>query len=54
MRGTLADLPATRIDLLESRSLSRAADREMAFRCWDLDGLARDYMELVATYEPLL
>jgi len=49
----LADLPATRIDLLESRALSRAADREMAFRCWDLDGLARDYMELVAAYEQL-
>ena len=53
VREALADLAATRIDLLESRALSRAADREMAFRCWDLDGLARDYMELVATYEQL-
>ena len=53
VREALADLSATRIDLLESRALSRAADREMAFRCWDLDGLARDYMELVATYEQL-
>ena len=51
VREALADLSATRIDLLESRALSRAADREMAFRCWDLDGLARDYMELVAAYE---
>ena len=49
----LADLPATRIDLLESRALSREADREMAFRCWDLDGLGRDYVELVAVYEQL-
>jgi phenylacetic acid degradation operon negative regulatory protein len=53
VREALADLSATRIDLLESRALSRAADREMAFRCWDLDGLARDYMELVAAYEQL-
>jgi phenylacetic acid degradation operon negative regulatory protein len=53
VREVLADLSATRIDLLESRALSRAADREMAFRCWDLDGLARDYMELVAAYEQL-
>ena len=53
VREALADLAATRIDLLESRALSRAADREMAFRCWDLDGLARDYMELVAAYEQL-
>jgi phenylacetic acid degradation operon negative regulatory protein len=53
VREALANLSATRIDLLESRALSRAADREMAFRCWDLDGLARDYMELVAAYEQL-
>jgi phenylacetic acid degradation operon negative regulatory protein len=53
VREALADLSATRIDLLESRALSRVADREMAFRCWDLDGLARDYMELVAAYEQL-
>ena len=53
VREALADLAATRIDLLESRALSRVADREMAFRCWDLDGLARDYMELVAAYEQL-
>ena len=53
VRGALADLSATRIDLLESRALSREADREMAFRCWDLDGLGRDYVELVAAYDKL-
>src|SRR5580704_10291189 len=53
VRGALADLPATRADLLESRSLSPEADREMAFRCWDLDGLGRDYAELVGGYERL-
>jgi phenylacetic acid degradation operon negative regulatory protein len=53
VREALADLSATRIDLLESRALSREADREMAFRCWDLDGLGRDYVELVAAYERL-
>src|SRR6202011_3729345 len=52
-RSTLADLSATRMDLLESRALSRAEDREMAFRCWDLDGLGRDYVELISAYEQL-
>jgi phenylacetic acid degradation operon negative regulatory protein len=41
------------MDLLESRALSRGADREMAFRCWDLGGLARDYAELISEYEQL-
>ena len=53
VREALADLSATRIDLLESRALSRAADREMAFRCWDLDGLGREYVELISGYEQL-
>jgi phenylacetic acid degradation operon negative regulatory protein len=53
VREDLADLSATRIDLLESRSLSRAADREMAFRCWDLDGLGRDYLDLISAYGQL-
>jgi phenylacetic acid degradation operon negative regulatory protein len=53
VREALAGLSATRTDLLESRALSRAADREMAFRCWDLDGLARDYTELVSEYSQL-
>jgi len=53
VRNAFADLAATRVDLLESRSLSRAADREMAFRCWDLDGLGQDYLALIRTYEQL-
>src|SRR5438034_3764722 len=53
VRDALAGLSATRMDLLESRALSRAADREMAFRCWDLDGLGRDYVELISGYEHL-
>jgi phenylacetic acid degradation operon negative regulatory protein len=53
VREALAGLSATRMDLLESRALSREADREMAFRCWDLDGLARDYTELISEYEQL-
>ena len=53
VRDGLADLSATRIDLLESRSRSPAADREMAARCWDLDGLRRDYADLVRTYQQL-
>src|ERR1700754_3054036 len=53
VREALAGLAATRMDLLESRALSRTADREMAFRCWDLDGLARDYTELISEYSQL-
>jgi phenylacetic acid degradation operon negative regulatory protein len=53
VRDALTDLSATRMDLLESRSPSRAADREMAFRCWDLEGLGRDYLKLVSAYEQL-
>jgi hypothetical protein len=49
----LTALSATRMDLLESRALSRAADREMAFRCWDLDDLGRDYVELIRAYQQL-
>jgi phenylacetic acid degradation operon negative regulatory protein len=41
------------MDLLECRSLSREADREMAFRCWDLDGLGRDYTRLISGYQQL-
>src|SRR6266700_2273786 len=52
VRDALAGLSATRMDLLESRALSRAADREMAFRCWDLDGLGRASAELTALPGP--
>ena len=53
VRDGLADLSATRFDLLESRSRSPKADREMAARCWDLDGLRRDYADLVRQYQRL-
>jgi phenylacetic acid degradation operon negative regulatory protein len=53
VRDGLADLSATRMDLLESRSQSLTADREMAARCWDLGGLRRDYAELVSSYQRL-
>ncbi len=35
------------VDLLTCRAGSRAADRGMAARCWDLDGLGRDYAAFV-------
>jgi phenylacetic acid degradation operon negative regulatory protein len=43
----LASSPTTKVDLLTCRSAGRAADREMAARCWDLDGLGRDYTAFV-------
>ena len=52
--SALAGLSATRTDLLECRSHGRDADLEMAARCWDLDGLGRDYLELAAAYGQLL
>lgn len=51
--AALAGLTATRLDLLTSRARSRAADREMAARCWDLVALGRDYAELVTELEAL-
>jgi phenylacetic acid degradation operon negative regulatory protein len=51
--AALADLSTTRVDLLECRSHSRAEDREMAVRCWDLDSLARDYTTLATGYQQL-
>jgi phenylacetic acid degradation operon negative regulatory protein len=51
--SALAGLSATRTDLLECRSHGRDADLEMAARCWDLDGLGRDYLELAAAYGQL-
>jgi phenylacetic acid degradation operon negative regulatory protein len=39
--------PALRLDILQCRSSSLPMDREMAARCWDLDGLNRDYRELL-------
>lgn len=49
----LAGTSATRVELLTARSGGREADRRMAARCWDLDGLGRDYTELVAELEQL-
>ena len=48
----LQERSAGRFDLLESRALDRAVDREMARRCWDLDGLAREYAGLLARRVP--
>ena len=51
--AALEEHSAGRFDLLESRALDRGADREMAGRCWDLDGLAREYGGLLAEYARL-
>jgi phenylacetic acid degradation operon negative regulatory protein len=48
-----ASSPATTVDLLTCRSEDRAADREMAARCWDLDGLGKDYGQFVDRIELL-
>jgi phenylacetic acid degradation operon negative regulatory protein len=43
----LSSSPTTKVDLLTCRSADRSADREMAARCWDLEGLGRDYAAFV-------
>jgi phenylacetic acid degradation operon negative regulatory protein len=49
-----ADRPQLRLDLLSCRSSGLPHDREMATRCWDLDGLNRDYAEFLSRYRPML
>ena len=49
----VADSPATKVDLLTCRSEGRPADREMAARCWDLEGLGKDYSQFVDRLETL-
>jgi phenylacetic acid degradation operon negative regulatory protein len=53
VEAALADSSAPRLDLLTCRSRGQEHDREMATRCWDLDGLCRDYAELVSRYDEL-
>lgn len=49
-----ADHPMIRLDVLHARSKGAEADRDMAFRCWDLVALDRDYRALLDTYRPRL
>jgi phenylacetic acid degradation operon negative regulatory protein len=44
------DEPVVRLDTLRCQSRGLTVDREMAARCWDLDGLNEDYRELLRTY----
>ena len=46
-----ADQPSVRLDFLQCRSSGLPVDREMATRCWDLDGLNRDYRELLRSHQ---
>jgi phenylacetic acid degradation operon negative regulatory protein len=54
VRAHLAEHASVRLDVLRSRSEGPAADREMARRAWDLDGLDRDYAVLLEAYRPRL
>jgi len=49
-----ADHPHLRLDLLSCRSAGLTHDREMAARCWDLDGLNDDYVAFLRRYRPML
>lgn len=54
VKESLADLPDVRLDLLRSQSGGLPVDREMAARCWDLDGLNADYKTLLRVYRARL
>jgi len=47
-----AEETSIRLDLLRCESSGLAQDREMAARCWDLDGLNADYQSFLRTYRP--
>lgn len=49
----LGETSATRLEVLTCRSRDRAADREMAARCWDLDSLAREAAAILDRLEAL-
>jgi phenylacetic acid degradation operon negative regulatory protein len=49
----VASSPATKVDLLTCRSGGRAADRDMAARCWDLEVLGKDYAGFVDRIDAL-
>jgi phenylacetic acid degradation operon negative regulatory protein len=49
----LGETSTARLELLSCRTRGGAADRDMAVRCWDLEGLGRDYAELVESLEGL-
>jgi phenylacetic acid degradation operon negative regulatory protein len=54
VREAFAGEPAVHLDLFRSRSTGTAADRDIAARAWDLEGLDRAYGELLRTYRPRL
>jgi phenylacetic acid degradation operon negative regulatory protein len=54
LKDAFADEPTVRLDVFRSRSAGLAADREIAMRSWDLEGLDRAYAEVLATYRPRL
>ena len=52
VRAELATEPAVRLDVLRAQMADAeipATDLELAHRCWDLDALAADYRQLLAT-----
>jgi phenylacetic acid degradation operon negative regulatory protein len=54
VRMEFAALPNVQIDTFHSRSEGVQWDRDIAGRCWDLNGLDADYVELLAQYRPKL
>jgi phenylacetic acid degradation operon negative regulatory protein len=52
--NAFADAPSVRLDTFRSRSVGAAADRDIASRSWDLEGLDQAYVDLLAAYRPRL
>ncbi len=54
VREAFADEPAVVLDVFRSRSAGPDADRGIAARAWDLEGLDREHARLLARYRPRL
>jgi phenylacetic acid degradation operon negative regulatory protein len=54
VREAFAAEPTVQLDVFRSRSADSAADRDIARRSWDLEGLDGAYRELHETYSPRL
>ncbi len=54
VRTDFAEHPAVRLDGFHARSEGPGPDRDMADRAWDLAGLDRDYIAMLAEYRPRL
>jgi phenylacetic acid degradation operon negative regulatory protein len=54
VRALSGDFPAASVDLMRTRTDDLLLDRDIARRCWDLDGLNEDYRGFIDAHGHLL